>query len=90
MEFRETLINSILRFSKDIHYSILTGSPLPSFLEFGTPIMDERNRLIVIANERLTRIEELEADKELLINTIRNDEEAMSNMRDYIGELISG
>ena len=110
MAWREDLINDISDYTKLVLGWSFHGGSCPRMTPLLDKVLNERNRLIVQGNERLKRIEDLEAqvknlnicnddlrdmvdelsdDKASLVNTIRSNEEAMTNMSEYIDELIN-
>ncbi len=104
MTFQDELIKNISTFCKLVVFAVLHGGDFPAFSMIIDHVMDERNRLVTIANERLHRIEDLEAQvrslnicNEDILNLngdlydqIDEKDTQISVLRDYIDSIISG
>ena len=87
MDWRDNLIQSITDYGKLVLFWATYGGNVPSITKVVDPIIIERNRLIVQGNERLTRIETLIAEKEMLAQYINDKEDQINELYDYIDKL---
>ena len=62
MTWQSEFVSILGNFVKLVFFYTTHGGEFPSYSLVTKPVFEERNRLIVQGNERLKRIEELEAD----------------------------
>lgn len=79
MTFQMEMIKNITTFCKLVVFAIQHGGDFPAFSTITTHVMDEHNRLVTLCNERLKRIQELEAD-------VKNLRGCNSDLRDMVNE----